>query len=204
MIRAACLVLLAVAGGLGLPRARADQCGDYTFECLDPAFLKSAAVPAYAQHESTLSPANYEPGHGDFLAEFTSPSGKPVRIVVKAPVTSEVYDVPPIRPGESVYEYLNDALYASPNVPRHKTIVNFPKGTYSFDLPLYSWGQGRYKDLALQDAEVVTSALEHFRERPTPGFSDCLMLEIARKAGHLPLGTFDRDLAKVDGAQQLK
>jgi predicted nucleic-acid-binding protein len=61
-----------------------------------------------------------------------------------------------------------------------------------------------HKDLALQDAEVVTSALEHFRERPTPGFSDCLMLEIARKAGHLPLGTFDRDLAKVDGAQQLK
>jgi predicted nucleic-acid-binding protein len=61
-----------------------------------------------------------------------------------------------------------------------------------------------HKELTLQDAEVVTSALEQFRERPTPGFSDCLVLEIARKAGHLPLGTFDRDLAKVDGAQQLK
>jgi predicted nucleic acid-binding protein len=58
--------------------------------------------------------------------------------------------------------------------------------------------------ITLQDAEVVTSALETFRERPTLGFSDCLVLEIARKAGHLPLGTFDRDLARVDGAQQLK
>ena len=61
-----------------------------------------------------------------------------------------------------------------------------------------------HKELTLQDAEVVTSALEHFRGRPTLGFSDCLVLEIARKAGHLPLGTFDRDFAKVNGAQQLK
>jgi predicted nucleic acid-binding protein len=34
-------------------------------------------------------------------------------------------------------------------------------------------------------------------------FSDCLVLEVARKVGHLPLGTFDRDLAKLDGAQRL-
>jgi len=61
-----------------------------------------------------------------------------------------------------------------------------------------------HKELTLQDAEVVTSALEIFRDRPTLGFSDCLVLGMARKAGHLPLGTFDRDLAKVDGAQQLK
>jgi len=61
-----------------------------------------------------------------------------------------------------------------------------------------------HKELTLQDAEVVTSALEIFRDRPTLGFSDCLVLEMARKAGHLPLGTFDRDLAKVDRAQQLK
>ena len=33
--------------------------------------------------------------------------------------------------------------------------------------------------------------------------SDCLMLEVARKAGHLPLGTFDRDLAKLRGAERL-
>jgi hypothetical protein len=29
------------------------------------------------------------------------------------------------------------------------------------------------------------------------------MLEVARKAGHVPLGTFDRDLGKLDGAERL-
>jgi hypothetical protein len=28
-----------------------------------------------------------------------------------------------------------------------------------------------------------------------------MVLEIARKAGHVPLGTFDRRLGKVDGAE---
>jgi predicted nucleic-acid-binding protein len=61
-----------------------------------------------------------------------------------------------------------------------------------------------HETLTLQDADVVTSALEQFRKRPALGFSDCLVLEIARKAGHLPLGTFDRDLAKLDGAERLQ
>jgi predicted nucleic-acid-binding protein len=61
-----------------------------------------------------------------------------------------------------------------------------------------------HKDLTIQDSDVVISALEHFRKRPALGFSECLVLEIARKAGHLPLGTFDRDLAKVDGAKRLQ
>jgi len=61
-----------------------------------------------------------------------------------------------------------------------------------------------HKDLTIQGAEVVASALEHFRKRPALGFSDCLVLEIARKAGHTPLGTFDRDLAKLDGAKRLQ
>ena len=60
-----------------------------------------------------------------------------------------------------------------------------------------------HKELTLQDSEAVAAALELFRKRPALGFSDCLMLEIARKAGHLPLGTFDRALGKVDGAQRL-
>jgi predicted nucleic-acid-binding protein len=60
-----------------------------------------------------------------------------------------------------------------------------------------------HKSLSIQDADVVMSALAHFRKRPTLGFSDCLVLEIARKAGHLPLGTFDSDLAKVEGAKRL-
>jgi predicted nucleic-acid-binding protein len=60
-----------------------------------------------------------------------------------------------------------------------------------------------HKDLALQESDVVSAALEHFRKKPALGFSDCLMLEVARKAGHLPLGTFDRDLGKLPGAVKL-
>jgi predicted nucleic-acid-binding protein len=60
-----------------------------------------------------------------------------------------------------------------------------------------------HKDLTLQDSDVVTAALDLFRSRPALGFSDCLMLQLARKAGHLPLGTFDRALGKIEGAQKL-
>ena len=60
-----------------------------------------------------------------------------------------------------------------------------------------------HRDLVLQDADTVSAALALFRAKPALGFSDCLMLELARKAGHLPLGTFDRNLSKVDGAQKL-
>jgi len=61
-----------------------------------------------------------------------------------------------------------------------------------------------HKHLVVQEPEVVSAALGHFRARPVLGFSDCLLLEIARKNGHLPFGTFDRDLAKLPGAQLLK
>ena len=60
-----------------------------------------------------------------------------------------------------------------------------------------------HRHLTLQDPDVVSAALAHFRRKPTFGFSDCLLVEIARKAGHLPLGTFDRDLGKVDGAERV-
>lgn len=60
-----------------------------------------------------------------------------------------------------------------------------------------------HESLTLQESEVVANALERFRGRPALGFSDCLMLEVARKAGHLPLGTFDRNLAKLDGAEKI-
>jgi predicted nucleic-acid-binding protein len=60
-----------------------------------------------------------------------------------------------------------------------------------------------HRDLTVQDADTVAAALERFRKRPALGFSDCLILEAARKAGHLPLGTFDRELAKLDGVQAL-
>jgi predicted nucleic-acid-binding protein len=60
-----------------------------------------------------------------------------------------------------------------------------------------------HEHLTVQDAEVVAAAVAQFRQYPKVGFSDCLMVEVARKAGHVPLGAFDRDLGKVDGAQRL-
>jgi predicted nucleic-acid-binding protein len=60
-----------------------------------------------------------------------------------------------------------------------------------------------HRSLTLQDPDVVTAALAHFRHTPSLGLSDCLVLEIARKAGYLPLGTFDHDLGKLDGAKRL-
>lgn len=53
--------------------------------------------------------------------------------------------------------------------------------------------------LVIQDADVVAAALAQFRRHPKLGFSDCLVLEVARKAGYLPLGSFDRRLARLEG-----
>jgi predicted nucleic-acid-binding protein len=61
-----------------------------------------------------------------------------------------------------------------------------------------------HRDLTVQDSDVVATALEHFKARGGVSFSDCLVLEVARKAGHVPLGTFDRDLAKLDGAEPVQ
>jgi len=60
-----------------------------------------------------------------------------------------------------------------------------------------------HESLVLQDADVVAAALAHFRVKPALGFSDCLVLEIARKAGHLPLATFDKTLGRLAGAQRV-
>ena len=60
-----------------------------------------------------------------------------------------------------------------------------------------------HEHLTVQDSETVAAAIVQFRDRPRVGFSDCLMVEVARKAGHIPLGTFYRDLGRIDGAQQL-
>lgn len=61
-----------------------------------------------------------------------------------------------------------------------------------------------HEALTLQDPDVVVAALEHYGKKPSLGFSDCLVLEMARKAGHGPLGTFDRNLAKLPGSQWLE
>lgn len=60
-----------------------------------------------------------------------------------------------------------------------------------------------HKNLVLQDHETVAAALQLFRSKPSLGFSDCLIFHSAHKAGHLPFGTFDKNLARVDGAQKL-
>jgi predicted nucleic-acid-binding protein len=61
-----------------------------------------------------------------------------------------------------------------------------------------------HRDLTLQDPEAVAAAVEQYRAKPGLRFADCLGLEVARKAGHLPIATFDRDVARLDGVQRLK
>jgi predicted nucleic-acid-binding protein len=61
-----------------------------------------------------------------------------------------------------------------------------------------------HQHLTMQDPDTVSAALGRFRDRPALGFSDCLMLEVVRRAGHLPLGTFDRNLSKLEGAERLQ
>src|SRR5215471_10743703 len=39
-----------------------------------------------------------------------------------------------------------------------------------------------HRDLTLQESDRVAAAPEQYRNRPALGFSDCLILEIARKA----------------------
>ena len=60
-----------------------------------------------------------------------------------------------------------------------------------------------HQHLTLQDADAVGAAVASFRKRPALGFSDCLVLEVSRNAGHIPLGTFDRNLAKLDDVERL-
>jgi len=57
--------------------------------------------------------------------------------------------------------------------------------------------------IVLENRETAEAALALFRARPAVGFSDCLMLHLAKRAGHLPLGAFDRNLSKVEGARKL-
>jgi predicted nucleic-acid-binding protein len=60
-----------------------------------------------------------------------------------------------------------------------------------------------HASLSLQDADTVEAALGQYLKRPSVGFSDCLIVEIARKAGHTPLGTFDRNLSKIPGTERI-
>jgi predicted nucleic-acid-binding protein len=58
--------------------------------------------------------------------------------------------------------------------------------------------------LVVQDPDVVAAAVKLYREGLGSDFADCMILEVARGAGHLPLATFDRKLAKAEGAHKLR
>ena len=57
--------------------------------------------------------------------------------------------------------------------------------------------------LTLQGEDAVRGAHAAFERDRSVGFSDCLIVETARKAGHLPVGTFDKAMSRIDGAQGL-
>ena len=57
--------------------------------------------------------------------------------------------------------------------------------------------------LALQDGDVVRAALGMFRDQSKVGFVDCLIVQIARKAGHQPVATFDNAMSSLQGATSL-
>jgi predicted nucleic acid-binding protein len=63
--------------------------------------------------------------------------------------------------------------------------------------------EGSDKSITLQDGDTAAAALTRFIAKPSLGFSDCLVLETARKAGHLPLGSLDRNLSKLEGGERL-
>ncbi len=152
LVRICLPLIFTLAFGAG--DAWAQNNSDYTFAAIYPEFLKTRISPAYAQSELAKSPAAYDPG--DFRAEFVSPSGRPVTIIVKSPVVTKTYDVPAISAGQSVYAYLNGALYDSAGQPRRRTTIKFPTGTYNFDFPLFSncaapGGQPNYVHWQLPD-----------------------------------------------------
>jgi len=60
-----------------------------------------------------------------------------------------------------------------------------------------------HKQLTVQDLDIVETALEKFRKHKRVSFSDILIFEIARKNGHVPLGSFDRAFAKLEGVERL-
>ena len=60
-----------------------------------------------------------------------------------------------------------------------------------------------HRELVVERADIAAAALAQFRRKPGIGYTDCLVLESARSAGHLPLGTFDKGLAGLDGAERI-
>lgn len=60
-----------------------------------------------------------------------------------------------------------------------------------------------HASIVLESPELVAAALETFRASSRLEFSDCLILETARRSNHLPVGTFDKRFAKAVGVELL-
>ena len=60
-----------------------------------------------------------------------------------------------------------------------------------------------HEHLTIQEADVVAAALESFRKRPGVSLTDNLIVEVARKNGHVPVGTFDRNFGRLEGVERL-
>ena len=61
-----------------------------------------------------------------------------------------------------------------------------------------------HPDLTIESPDVVRAALAQFRAQRGIDFADSLIVEIARKAGQGPVLTFDRAVAKLDGAELIR
>lgn len=61
----------------------------------------------------------------------------------------------------------------------------------------------KHNKLIFQYVDVIEQALLHYKNKPKLGFSDCLILATAQKAGYSPLSTFDKDLAKLEGVREV-
>lgn len=61
-----------------------------------------------------------------------------------------------------------------------------------------------HPDLTVEAPDVVRAALAQLTGRRGVDFADSLIVEIARKAGHGPVVTFDRALAKLEGAELIR
>ena len=57
--------------------------------------------------------------------------------------------------------------------------------------------------LNLERSSDIEEALQTFRRKPSLGFADCLIIQSAIAAGHVPFGTFDAGLAKLNGAERI-
>lgn len=60
-----------------------------------------------------------------------------------------------------------------------------------------------HRQLVLEGAETVRAALDDFVAHRGVGFIDCLIVAMARRGGHVPVGSFDKKLSRLDGAQVL-